>query len=174
MEDSIEPICQQSSTTVNPVEESDTESVLIDIRELSIELPKLTDVSDCIHEDIHNILTEHLTISTKKLNKRKRKKIAKPTAAHLQNISKSFIQNRSPKHKLLLWRLESRQPRLIHAYPSIDTKNHNFTKKDRAQPTVLHKLYRSNCERVHKPHHFLLKCKPSNVKIIEMSKYSVE
>nr|CDS25809.1 DHHC zinc finger membrane protein [Hymenolepis microstoma] len=57
MAEPIEPNCQQSSTMVYLVEESDTELVQIDTRELSIKLPNLANDSCSIHEDIHNLLT---------------------------------------------------------------------------------------------------------------------
>nr|CUU99895.1 hypothetical transcript [Hymenolepis microstoma] len=140
MVESTEPNCQQSAAIVSPVKEVDTKLLQTDAQEFYEEIPAHSDDFNSIPGDIHNFLTKHPTISTKKRNKRKRKKIAKPIAADHQNISKLFIQNRSPKYKLLLWRLASRRPRLIHGYSSLDSKNPNFTKKDRVQPPVLHKL----------------------------------
>nr|CDS33421.2 hypothetical transcript [Hymenolepis microstoma] len=125
---SIEPNYRQSSTMVNPVKESDTELVQIDTRELSIELQNLTNDSSSIHKDIHNPLPEHSKISTMKRNKRKGR-MAELIAKNRQNVPKSATRNRSPKHKLLLWRLARRQHRLIHAYPSLDSKYRNFNKR---------------------------------------------
>nr|CDS30110.2 hypothetical protein HmN_000915300 [Hymenolepis microstoma] len=164
MVESTEPNCQQSAAIVSPVKEVDTKLLQTDAQEFYEEIPDHSDDFNSIPGDIHNFLTEHPTISTKKRNKRKRKKIAKPIAADHQNISKLFIQNRSPRYKLLLWRLASRRPRLIHGYPSLDSKNHFFTKKDRAQPPVLHKLYRSICEHFQKLPRPLPYCKPSSLK----------
>nr|CUU99715.1 gag pol polyprotein [Hymenolepis microstoma] len=118
MVESTEPNCQQSAAIVSPVKEVDTELLQTDAQEFYEEIPAHSDDFNSIPGDIHNFLTKHPTISTKKRNKRKRKKIAKPIAADHQNISKLFIQNRSPKYKLLLWRLASRRSRLIHAYPT--------------------------------------------------------
>nr|CUU99809.1 gag pol polyprotein [Hymenolepis microstoma] len=164
MVESTEPNCQQSAAIVSPVKEVDTELLQTDAQEFYEEIPAHSDDFNSIPGDIHNFLTKHPTISTKKRNKRKRKKIAKPIAADHQNISKLFIQNRSPKYKLLLWRLASRRSRLIHAYPSPDSKNHIFTKKYGAQPPVLHKLYRSTCEHFQKLPRSLPYCKPSSIK----------
>nr|CUU97459.1 hypothetical transcript [Hymenolepis microstoma] len=143
--ESTEPNYQQSSTTICPVKEVDTELLQTDTRELSEELSDLADDLSSIHGDIYNLLPEHSIISIKKCSRRKRK-MAEATAANQQDTSKSVYQNRRPKHKLLLWTLARKRHRLIHAYLSLDSKDHNFIKKDRAQSLVLHKLYRSTCE----------------------------
>nr|CDS29241.1 gag pol polyprotein [Hymenolepis microstoma] len=162
MVESTEPNYQQSAAIVSPVKEVDTKILQTDSQEFYKEIPDHSDDLNSIPGDIHAFPTEHPNISTKKCNKRK-KKIAKPIAADHPNISKLFIQNRSSKYKLLLWRLAGRRPRLIHGYPSLDSKNHIFTKKDRAQPPVLHKLYRSTCEHFQKLPRPLPYCKPSSI-----------
>nr|CDS30610.1 hypothetical protein HmN_000935500 [Hymenolepis microstoma] len=72
MAESIKYKCQQSSTMFIPVEESDTDLVQIDAKELSIELSNPTNESASIYEDMHNHLPEHFKISTMKRNKCKR------------------------------------------------------------------------------------------------------
>nr|CDS32930.1 gag pol polyprotein [Hymenolepis microstoma] len=137
------------------------QSVQTETRDSSQELPDLADDSSSINGDIHNLLSEHSIISTKKRNKRKRK-MAKPTVANQQNISKSVTQNRRPKHKLLLWRL-ARKHHLIHIYPSLDSKNRNFNKKDKTQAPVLQRSSPSTCEHFQKLHRRQQYCKPSNI-----------
>nr|CDS29850.1 hypothetical transcript [Hymenolepis microstoma] len=85
---STEPNCQHSSTTISPVKEVDTELLQTDTRILYEELPDLADDSNSTLGDIHNFLTEHPTIPTKKCSKSKKKKdgptinaVKVPTAA---------------------------------------------------------------------------------------------
>nr|CUU00345.1 hypothetical transcript [Hymenolepis microstoma] len=97
MVESTEPNCQPSAAIVGPVKEVDTKLLQTDAQEFYEEISHHSDDFNSIPGDIHNFLTEHPTVSSKKRNKRKRKKTEKPIAADHQNISKLFIQNRSPK-----------------------------------------------------------------------------
>nr|CDS28982.2 gag pol polyprotein [Hymenolepis microstoma] len=72
MVESTEPTYQQSAAIVSPMKEVDTKLLQTDAQEFYEEIPDHSDDFNSILGDIHNFLTEHRTISTKK---RKRKKI---------------------------------------------------------------------------------------------------
>nr|CDS31971.1 hypothetical protein HmN_000394900 [Hymenolepis microstoma] len=124
----LHPNLKQSSMLGNPVKELDTELFRNDTREFSKEPSDIGDGCNPIHGDIHNFRPEHVTISTRRRNKRKRK-TAKPTGTSQQNLLKSVTQQRSPKHRLLRWRIVRRQYYLIHINTFLASKHPNFTKR---------------------------------------------